>query len=169
MFLIPAVMIILIGGCSDYQPVVPEPEIQPTVQLSLSTETVGVGEQGILSLEMKDIDDRVFGLSLQIVYDPLLVTIDEANGFTPGDFLGADTIALFQVEAGVIHLAIVDISTNEKTMTNGSLGTITIQGLSAGQCGFTIDMNELRFIDAQGENLEFLDLDVLDVSFTVLD
>jgi len=95
------------------------------------------------------------------------VEIDEDTSFSVGDFLGANAVALFQVEAGVIYLSITDIAGSSKALNSGTVGAVVVQGLSVGQCVFTIAIDDLRFIDAAGADVELADLEATEVSLSV--
>ena len=156
----------LVCGCSDDDPSIPDPDpgVQPSVQLTLTSETIGVGEESILSIILDDIDDSVFALSLRIGYDPAVVVVDEDTGFLIGDFMSADALALFQIQGRVLYLSLTDIGGTSKALKSGSIGTVTVEGMNADQCDFTIAVEDFRFIDAAGGDVLVTDLQVSGVS-----
>lgn len=160
---------LLVCGCSGDDPANPEPgpSASPSVHLSLADSLVDVGATGVLSISLNDIRDSVFALSLRVSYDPVFVGVDEHAAFLSGDFFGANTVALFQIEPGVMYLSITDIADNSKALKSGLVGTVALQGLSAGQCDFMVSVDDLRFIDATGADMVVKDLEISDVSLTV--
>jgi hypothetical protein len=109
-----------------------------------------MGDVSVLSIDLTDVDERVYALSLRIGYSPAVVDVADGSAFSSGDILGANVVSLFRVESGVIYLAITRLANNAKTVKTGALGTIAIRGLSAGQCAFTVAAEDVHFVDAAG-------------------
>ena len=56
---------------------------------------------------------------------------------------------------------------SDKGMMSGSIGEVVVEGVAAGQCTFSVNLEDVRFIDATGEDLEISDLGVAGVSLIV--
>jgi hypothetical protein len=140
-------------GCSDGgDPVAPVDPL-PGIAVSLSKNTVEIGEEASLSVSLNGVDAQVFALSIRIGFDEEVVNIDEETGFVVGDFIGNEAIALFQIEDEMIYISVTNIADKGKSLRSGAIGDILFSGASQGQCEFTVDPEDLRFIDATGAEM----------------
>jgi hypothetical protein len=154
------------GGCGEDDPAAPATP-DPALRLVADTGEIAVGESAVLRIEAADLDDGLFAMGLRIEFDDEIVAIDEDDGFAIGGLLGADAIALFQVEAGVVHLAVSGIAPEGKSYRSGLLGEMRVDGVAAGSSLFRIQPDQLVFIDESGEDLPVDGLEIEAVTLSV--
>ena len=153
--------VIFLTGCGT------EPEAVPTLSFSPEKLTISVDVTGDLTLKIKDFEDPVFGVSMCVAYDSALVSFDNENGFTVGDFFGSEVVTFAQAEPSMIHLSVVLQQGEEAVDGSGSLGVLTLEGEAAGSGSLEILTSELYFYDEAGNTLTIADLEIESATVTV--
>ncbi len=158
-------MLILGAGCGGDNPAEPEPT--PTISVSLSDQIIHAGDTGSLSIALNDIDASVFAMSMRIEYAPAVLVIREQDAYGPGVYFGTDALALLQVDDGIMYLAITRIASKSADKNSGLVGEIAFNAQQNGQCDFIVNIDDVRFIDANGQNVEIPDLAIRETTLTV--
>lgn len=158
--------LVLFGaGCGEDSPTAPD--LKPTLSISLSDQAINAGDDGSLTIALKDIDSDVFAMSVRIEYNTGILVVREQDAFSLGGWFGADALALLQVEDGVIYLAVTRIASNGSEKASGSVGDIAFHTQGSGQIDFTINHSDVRFIDANGQDVEVPDLAIGEATLVV--
>jgi hypothetical protein len=89
--LIPLLLVLIACGT--------EPDPVPALLFSPDNITIDVASTGDVTLKIKDFEDAVFGVSLCVAYDSNLVSFNNMDGFTAGDFFGSDIVAFARAES----------------------------------------------------------------------
>jgi len=160
------VVLVLFGtiGCDgdDKLVVIPEPVvIEPKIVLELADLNIAVGDTTQLSIKVEGLPETIFGLGMQIDFNPLVIDFDEESPFTPSEIFGSDTLTLFQVQHGTMHLSLSGTAVNEKGYFEGSLGSVVLHGAGSGTCGLVVDPEALWFVDREGEPIPLEGLEII--------
>jgi len=161
------VVLAMVGltACSDDDPATtpPEPDLvmEPKITLELADLNIDVGDSTQLSIKVEGLPETIFGLGVQIDFNPLVIVFDEESSYTPSEIFGSDTITLFQVQDGTMHLSLSGTAVNEKGYFEGDLGSVVLHGAGPGVCGLLVDPGELWFVDSEGEPVPFQGLEII--------
>jgi len=135
---------------------------QSDPKLSFSKKVVSLsnGSTKDISLKLNDFTTKIFALSMQLPFDPDIISINESTGFSVGDFFDQNEISLLKIEGNTIHLSISLTQGTAPVKGSGVLGTFTLNGIAVGNCVLTIDEDELIFYDESGDAIEIEDLEL---------
>ncbi|MCH7732999.1 MAG: hypothetical protein IIB44_10930 [Candidatus Marinimicrobia bacterium] len=73
---------------------------------SPSNVSIGVGDEGDLTLQVEDFEVSIFRISMRIAYNSTIVTFTDSTGFTVGDFFDPDIVTFVRDDYSRIHLTI---------------------------------------------------------------
>ena len=158
--------IVLFIGCSDNSQ---EPEVTvPTLTLIPDTLSIILGQEGDLTIQIKDFDVSIFGISMRIAYDSSSVSFSKSTGFAPDDFFGSDIVAFVQEESSLIFLTVILKQGQQEVSGTGRLRKLTFIGKSLGSGTIEIISSELIFFDSDGNEVIIPGLEIEIATVTVL-
>ena len=88
-------VLMLVLACSD-KGTDPEPK-DPLLSFSPETSTLANVSQSEVSLILSDLPTEIFAISIQIIFDPSILSFAENNAFTAGDFFSQSAIEFIKV------------------------------------------------------------------------
>jgi len=150
--IIGAVCIIYFVGCSSST----EPMNGPSANIFFTPNEVNttIGETLLVSLEISELSEAIFGMSLQIGYDSTYISFSDTSGIESGDFLGADAITFSRISDSIIHLSITRIQGQESVSGSGVICTLPIVGKTIGNSSIRILRDDVHFFNVVGDELE---------------
>ncbi len=152
------ILLILFMSC-EKESTEPEETI-PTTAFSPNNVSVGVVAEGELTLQVKDFEVSIFGISMRIAYDSTIVTFTDSTGFTVGGFFGTDIVTFVRDDSSRIHLTITLTQGQGEVIGSGDLAVLTFTGKSPGSSTLEIVPSELYFYDSEGNEVIVPDLEI---------
>lgn len=137
-----------------------ESKPDPTILFQPETLTLTTGQSGELSIKIEDLRERIFGVTMRIMYDPHIVSFSDSTGFAIGDFFGDDIVTFINEEDSVIHIAFTLTQGQSEERGSGYLGDLTFTGNSPGSSSIEIVPTELVFYDSEGNDVVISDLEI---------
>ena len=159
-------LIILFISCGD-ETTEPE-ETVPTLALTPDALSIIVGQEGDLTLQIKDFDVSIFGISMRVAYDSSNVSFSKSTGFAAGDFFGSNIVAFVGEESALIYLTVTLQQGQQDVSGTGNLGKLTFIGKSPGSSTVEIISSELNFYDSDGNGVTISGLEIEIATVTVL-
>jgi hypothetical protein len=138
------------------------------IHLTPISQSIMVGESAIVTIEIDELSDPIFSISMEINYQTSILAFDDSSGFVVGDFFGADHIVFITEESSIIYLTITLLQGEELIHGSGSIGNLTFTGLAAGTCNIQIPIDGLHFFDDSGNEIFPNDLFIEHAVITVL-
>ena len=154
---------VMLTSCEEEVPTTPA----PALLLSSSSSSILVDSTATISLEITDLETSVFGVSMQISYNTIVIEVDTTSGFVQGGYFGTDAISLFETVDNTVHFSISAIHGDAMVNGTGKLCTFEVTGLSTGTSTFTIVPGKIYSIDADTVESVMNELEVGDLTITV--
>ena len=122
--------------------------------LSLTPESlsIDIGSVGELTLNIEDLEDAIFGISLRIAYDSTGVSFAGSTEFGEGYFFGSEAVTFVKDTSSTIHIA-TTLTSGEGVFGSGILYTLEFEGKSEGSHLVEILSNFLFFYDSSGSKV----------------
>lgn len=155
-FIIAALICVQITSCSKST----GSKSDPSLYFDPPDITISNGAQTAVTLNVADLDVKIFAVSMRLNYDPQMLSFDQNSGFVLGDLFDQNEISLVINNEGHIHVSLSLVQGTDPFKRDGSLATFTFGGMVAGTTQINIDQNELFFYDQSGNSLEMADLTV---------
>jgi len=145
-------------SCSDKGT---EPDIQdPMLSFMPDVITIASGNQTETDLAISDLQNEVFAISLQISFDPDIISFDETGLFTAGDFFSQSAITFIKAVYDKLFLTISSVQGSAPVEGSGMLGTIRFTAEASGSCALNINTSDLKFYDDVGNTIEIANLSI---------
>ncbi len=125
------------------------------------------GQIGVMAIEFEDLDEYIFGVTLQITFDSTIVSFSESVGFDAVNFFEGDIVTFVEEDGSVIHIALTLTQGQSEERGSGYLGELTFTGNSPGSSAIEIIPAELYFYDSTGDTVTIPDLEIEAGSITV--
>ena len=132
------------------------------------SQSINIGESAVLVIEIDELSDPIFAISMEINYQTSILAFDDSSGFVAGDFFGADHIVFITEESSIIYLTVTLLQGEELIHGSGSIGNFTFTGLTAGTSNIQIPIHGLHFFDDSGNEIFPNDLVIEPAVITVL-
>jgi len=155
--------IVIFLGCNKNT----EPEqLEYKMYISSGNSTIAIGEQSEITLQILNIPQPVFGMSLQLDYDSSIIGINDSLGFSNGDFFGQNAIAFAKEEESKIYLSFSKVQGESPASGSGKICTITFTGITAGSSLVQFLYGEINYYDSAGEiipmsNLNYESIEII--------
>ena len=162
-FIIPSIVLFFGCGKGTQEP----EETVPTLALIPDALSIIVGQEGDLTLQIKDFDVSIFGISMRIAYDSSNVSFSDSTGFAAGDFFGSDIVAFVEEDSALIYLTVTLQQGQQEVSGTGDLAVMTFVGESQGNSKVEIISSELNFYDSDGNGVTVSDLEIEFATVTV--
>ena len=104
---------------------------------------------------------------MRLIYDAQMLSFDDNNGFSSGDFFKQDEISLVVNNTGYIHLSLSLTQGTEPVKGDGSLAVFTFSCTATGNTQLIIDESELFFYDELGNTIAITDLTVEPIAVSI--
>ena len=132
------------------------------------SQSINIGESAVLVIEIDELSDPIFAISMEINYQTSILAFDDSSGFVAGDFFGVDHIVFITEESSIIYLTVTLLQGEELIHGSGSIGNFTFTGLTAGTSNIQIPIHGLHFFDDSGNEIFPNDLVIEPAVITVL-
>lgn len=146
-------LVFLLMGCDEEAN-----SYDPVLRLIPDNLSIGLEQEGVLTLNIEDLGKSIFGINIHIIFDPEIISFLDSSGFVPGDFFGTEKITFVREESATIHLTITLKQGSSEVQGSGEIGTLTFTGQALGTSSVDIIPSEIHFYDSDGEliNIENL-------------
>mgnify|MGYP000545394470 CR=1 FL=1 len=124
----------------------------PTLSLTPESLSIDIGSVGELTLQIEDLEDAIFGISLRIAYDSTSVSFTGSTELGEGFFFDSETVTFIKDTSSAIHIA-TTLTSGEGVSGSGILYTLEFQGESQGSHLVEILPNFLFFYDSNGSKI----------------
>jgi hypothetical protein len=145
----------------------PETSAIPKLLLTLDNSSKSIGQTVNLSLEFQDMQDSVFGISLQLDYDNSIVTFDDSTGITPGDFLGNNILQFARDVDSSVHISLTKLRGQAGSSGSGAIATLTFIASNTGNFVFGIESANINLYDSDGNTINISTLEIGSVQLHV--
>jgi len=139
-----------------------EEETTPLIPaLSLTPESmfIDIGSVGELTLQIKNLEVLLFGISFRIGYDSTGLSFTRFTELGDGYFSGSETVSFIKDTSSAIHIA-TTLTSGEGVSGSGILYTLEFQGESQGSHLVEILPNFLFFYDSSGSKITIPNLTI---------
>ncbi len=123
------------------------------IHLTPISQSIMVGESAVVTIEIDELSDPIFAISMEINYQTSILAFDDSSGFVVGDFFGADHIVFITEESSIIYLTITLLQGEELIHGSGSIGNFTFTGLAVGTSNIQIPIDRLHFFNDSGNEI----------------
>ncbi len=154
-------------GNSPYSNTVSALTLVSTLALISGVDSISVGQTIGMNLQIIDFIQPVFGISMQIEFDPTILSVVDSIGFEYSDFFGSEVVTFAQAEYDAIYLTVSLIQGQPEVYGSGNLGQLTFSGISAGSTEVLIIPSELNFYDSAGEIISIDNLQILSSTIVI--
>ena len=124
----------------------------PTLSLTPESLSIDIGSVGELTLQIEDLEDAIFGISLRIAYDSTSVSFSGSTEFENGYFSSSEIVTFLKDTSSAIHIA-TTLTSGEGVSGSGILYTLEFEGESEGSHLVEILPNFLFFYDSSGSKI----------------
>ena len=124
----------------------------PTLSLTPESMSIDIGSVGELTLQIKNLDVPIFGISLRIAYNSTGVSFTRSTELGDGYFSGSETVSFIKDTSSAIHIA-TTLTSGEAVSGSGTLYTLEFEGKSPGSHPVEILPDFLFFYDASGSEI----------------
>lgn len=138
----------------------------PTFSLTPESLSIDIGSVGELTLQINDLEDAIFGISLRIAYDSTGVSFTGSTELGDGYFSGSETVSFIKDTSSAIHIA-KTLTSGEGVSGSGILYTLEFQGESQGDHLVEILPNFLFFYDSSGSKVTIPNLTINSATINV--
>ena len=138
----------------------------PTLALTPESLSIDIGSVGELTLQIEDLEDAIFGISLRIAYDSTGVSFTGSTELGEGFFFDSETVTFIKDTSSAIHIA-TTLTSGEGVSGSGILYTLEFEGKSEGSHLVEILPNFLFFYDSNGSKITISDLTIKSVTVNV--
>jgi hypothetical protein len=153
-------MVLLISCEEETAPLIPILSLTPE---SMSIDIESVGE---LTLQIKNLEVPLFGISLRIGYDSTGVSFAGSTEFGEGYFFGSEAVTFVKDTSSTIHIA-TTLTSGEGMSGSGILYTLEFQGKLQGSHLVEILPNFLFFYDSTGSKITISNLTIKSATINV--
>ena len=138
----------------------------PTLSLTPESLSIDIGSVGELTLQIEDLEDAIFGISLRIAYNSTGVSFTRSTELGDGYFSGSETVSFIKDTSSAIHMA-TTLTSGEGVSGSGILYTLEFQGESQGSHLVEILPNFLFFYDSNGSKITISNLTIKSAAVNV--
>ncbi|MDP8205593.1 MAG: cohesin domain-containing protein [Candidatus Electryonea clarkiae] len=151
-FLLITLFIFISTGCDKNSTEPDDPD--PGLRFSPSEISSSTGEQFEISLNLSDVSEPFFGVSLRITFDESMIGYNDQAGMQKGDLFGDDAIVFAALQDSVIHISLTQIQGDTEITGSGTLGTLTFSAYSSGEGVINLTEEFLHFYDQYGDEIQ---------------
>ena len=146
-------LVFLIVGCDEETN-----SHDPVLRFIPDNLSIGLEQEGVLTLNIEDLGKSIFGISMQIIFNSEIISFSDSIGFIPGDFFGTEKITFVHEESATIHLTIALKQGSSEVQGSGDIGTLTFIGRALGTSSVDVIPSDIHFYNSDGEltNIENL-------------
>ena len=138
----------------------------PTLALTPKSISIDIGSVGELTLQIEDLEDAIFGISLRIAYDSTSVSFTGSTELGEGFFFDSETVTFIKDTSSTIHIA-TTLTSGEGVSGSGILYTLEFEGKSEGSHLVEILSNFLFFYDSSGNKITISNLTIKSATINV--
>ena len=138
----------------------------PTLSFIPESISIDIGSVGELTLQIKNLDVPIFGISLRIAYNSTGVSFTRSTELGDGYFSGSETVSFIKDTSSAIHMA-TTLTSGEGVSGSGILYTLEFQGESQGSHLVEILPNFLFFYDSSGSKVTIPNLSINSATINV--
>ena len=137
------------------------------ISFSPENQNIGINESISLELELKGLSDLIFAVSMEINYNDSILIFNDSTGFNIGDFFGDENIFFVNQENSSIYFSVSIQQGNMEVDGTGAIGVFQFEGLSNGVSEIEILLNNLKFFDSSGHEIDISNLQIKSSTVTV--
>ena len=138
----------------------------PTLSLTPESMSIDIGSVSELTLQIKNLEVPIFGISLRIEYNSTGVSFAGYTEFGEGYFSSSETVSFIKDTSSAIHMA-TTLTSGEGVSGSGILYTLEFQGESQGSHLVEILPNFLFFYDSSGSKVTIPNLSINSATINV--
>jgi len=129
--------------------------------------TFGVGETISIDVNVDDMKNNIFAMSLRIVYDPDYISFDNSQSDWIGSMWSDGAIGILEDENNTIYISITEIAGASDFKPNGTILSLyfTIEATGTSLIDFVDD--QIFFYDEDGNAINLSDIEVTGYSITI--
>jgi|TARA_B100001146_G_scaffold217332_1_gene221806 hypothetical protein len=138
----------------------------PTLSLTPESMSIDIGSVSELTLQIKNLEVPIFGISLRIEYNSTGVSFAGYTEFGEGYFSSSETVSFIKDTSSAIHIA-TTLTSGEGVSGSGILYTLEFEGESEGSHLVEILPNFLFFYDSNGSKITISNLTIKSATVNV--
>ena len=128
---------------------------------------MNVGESTHVQLNIKNLKQAIFGISMRIDYLPYLVSFDDSQDFSVGNYFGQEIISFIKTNSSSIYLTISLVQGQNAKGGSGYLGEFVFKAMKKGSGYIEIAPDEVYFYDATGNSISIPDMVINDAVVSI--
>ena len=138
----------------------------PTLSLTPESMSIDIGSVSELTLQIKNLEVPIFGISLRIEYNSTGVSFAGYTEFGEGYFSSSETVSFIKDTSSAIHIA-TTLTSGEGVSGSGILYTLEFEGESEGSHLVEILPNFLFFYNSNGSKITISNLTIKSATVNV--
>lgn len=139
----------------------------PKINLTNLDSTFASGETISIAVDVSNLKQDIFALSLRIVYDPDYISFDEDQDTWIGDLWSDDVIGLIEGENNTIYISITEVAGALPFNTDGTVMTLDFTLEQSGTTLLDFVDDQLFFYDEDGNVITLSEIEIEGISITV--
>lgn len=152
---------IIFFGCSMFS------ETQTTVSFIPNSLKLTVGQSGEVEIKIENFNEKIFAVSMHIMYDPAIVSFSNLRAADKYDFFGLNCLTFAKRDSTTLYLTVTSIKGQTGSSGSGAVCGLNFVGNSAGKSALEIVPLSLHFYDSNGDGVFIKDLQIQQSSITV--
>jgi hypothetical protein len=152
-------IVLFIVGCGDKSSE-PGPNLVPRLLIVADVSNVEINQTFSISIELENISEPIFAISMQISFANSVVSYTDSIGFENEAFFGQDVIYFTQEENSNLHLSITRLQGQNEVSGSGTICKLYFMAENSGDCAFEIAEEHLHFYDDEGIIIDMSELEI---------
>ena len=145
----------------------PEKTDNPAIQFLPAELDLFVDDTASIEIELSDVSESVFGISMQIDYDSELLGFDESSGIEQGTFFENAALVFYQILENRLYLSLTLTRGSSPVNGSGTLCRFSIFSKNTGSGNLEIRQTGTHFYNSDGEEIFFSGLIIDEMAINV--
>ena len=130
-------------------------------------QTIAVNNEAILSLNVQNLSQPIFAVSMQVNYNSSILSFNDLTGFSVEEFFSSQNVVFIKEENSIINIGVSIQQGNNEVDGSGTIGTLTFKGSSTGTSEIEILLSDLHFFDSEGNEISIGAFEMIPAMITV--
>ena len=155
------IALLLITGCNLFS------GGTPTINMINFDSTFAVGETISIDINVDDMKENIFAMSLRIVYDSDYISFDDSQSDWIGDMWSDGAIGILEDNTNTVYISITEIAGASDFKPNGTILSLDFTIEQGGTSLIDFVDDQIFFYDEDGAVINLTDIEVTGYSITV--
>ena len=139
----------------------------PTINMTNLDLTFGVGETISVDINVDDMKENIFAMSLRIVYDPDYISFDDTQSDWIGSLWSDDAIGILEDNNNTVYISITEVAGASDFKPNGTVLSLDFTIEASGTTLIDFVDDQIFFYDDEGAVINLTEIEVTGYSLTV--